>query len=185
VRCGHRDGSLRLYSRFSRPESLLIIPSRSSIVLMRLSGPSSMPTISQKIWYGRESNPDLWIRRQEFWPPDHTANNICLKVDKIMIYLETGCRGREVSKTSRKKEFRGNQFTDDGYVVSLTRGPRFTPRNRAVGWGTHYTTNRNGCNFDSWLGYRFVSMYLLLPAALGLGTYSVSNRNEYQESSWE
>jgi hypothetical protein len=34
---GQRDGSLRLYSRFSRPESLLFLPSSSSIVPTRLS----------------------------------------------------------------------------------------------------------------------------------------------------
>jgi hypothetical protein len=27
----------------------------------------------------------------------------------------------------------------------------------------------------------FFSMYLILPAALGLGAYSASNRNEYQK----
>jgi hypothetical protein len=33
-----RDGSLRPYSRFSRPEPLLFLPSSSSVVLARLSG---------------------------------------------------------------------------------------------------------------------------------------------------
>jgi hypothetical protein len=47
---GQRGGSLRLYSRFSRPEPLLFLPSSSSIVLTRLSGPRSGPTTSQKIW---------------------------------------------------------------------------------------------------------------------------------------
>jgi hypothetical protein len=41
---------LRPYSRFSRPEPLLFLPSSSSIVLTRLSGPRSRPTTSQKIW---------------------------------------------------------------------------------------------------------------------------------------
>jgi hypothetical protein len=51
--CGYRvsrgqcDGT---YSRFSRPEPLLFLSSSSSIVLMRLSGPNSRPTTSQKIW---------------------------------------------------------------------------------------------------------------------------------------
>jgi hypothetical protein len=45
------------YSRFSRPEPLLFLPSSSSVVLMRLSGPRSRPTASQKIWKCRESNP--------------------------------------------------------------------------------------------------------------------------------
>jgi hypothetical protein len=36
---GLRDVSLRPYSRFSRPESLLFLPSGSSVVRTRLSGP--------------------------------------------------------------------------------------------------------------------------------------------------
>jgi hypothetical protein len=48
---GQRDGSLRPYSLFSRPEQLLSLPSNSSIVFTRLSGPRSRPTTSQKICY--------------------------------------------------------------------------------------------------------------------------------------
>jgi hypothetical protein len=47
---GQRDGSLRSYSRLSRPEPLLFLPSSSSIILTRLSGPRSRPTTSEKIW---------------------------------------------------------------------------------------------------------------------------------------
>jgi hypothetical protein len=47
---GQRNGPPRQYSRFSRPEQLLFLPSSSSIILMRLSGPRSRPTTSQKIW---------------------------------------------------------------------------------------------------------------------------------------
>jgi hypothetical protein len=47
---GQLDGYLRQYSRFSRPEPLLFLPSSSSVVLTRLSGPRSRPTGSQKIW---------------------------------------------------------------------------------------------------------------------------------------
>jgi hypothetical protein len=43
---GQRDGSLRPYSRLSRPEPLLFLPSSSSVVLTRLSGPRSRPTTS-------------------------------------------------------------------------------------------------------------------------------------------
>jgi hypothetical protein len=43
---GQRDGSLRPYSRLSRPEPLLFLPSNSSVVLTRLSGPRSRPTTS-------------------------------------------------------------------------------------------------------------------------------------------
>jgi hypothetical protein len=42
--------SPRPYSRFSRPEPLLFLPSSSSLVLTRLSGPCSRPTTSKKIW---------------------------------------------------------------------------------------------------------------------------------------
>jgi hypothetical protein len=47
---GQHNGSPRPYSRFSRPEPLLFLPSSSSVVLTRLSGPRSRPTTSQKIW---------------------------------------------------------------------------------------------------------------------------------------
>jgi hypothetical protein len=39
---------LRSYSQSSIPEPLLFLPSSSSIVLTRLSGPRSRPTASQK-----------------------------------------------------------------------------------------------------------------------------------------
>jgi hypothetical protein len=50
------------YSRFSRPEPLLV-PVSSSVVLTSLSVPRSRPAASQ--------NPDLWISSQELWPLDH------------------------------------------------------------------------------------------------------------------
>jgi hypothetical protein len=50
---------------FSRPEPFFFLPSSSSVVLTRLSGPRSRPTTSQRIWYCRESNLDLWICSQE------------------------------------------------------------------------------------------------------------------------
>jgi hypothetical protein len=53
---GQRDGSLLPYSRISRPEPLLFLPSSSSVVLTRLSGPLSRSTTSQKVLYRRESN---------------------------------------------------------------------------------------------------------------------------------
>jgi hypothetical protein len=46
---GQRDESLRPYSRLSKPDPLLFLPSSSSIVLMRLSGPCSRTTTSQEI----------------------------------------------------------------------------------------------------------------------------------------
>jgi hypothetical protein len=57
----------RSYARVSRPESVLFLPSSSSIVITRLSGPHSRPTSSQKIWQRRESNPGLLICSQDIW----------------------------------------------------------------------------------------------------------------------
>jgi hypothetical protein len=45
---GQRDGSLRPYSRFSRPEPLLFLSSSSSVVLTRLSGPVPDPLLLRK-----------------------------------------------------------------------------------------------------------------------------------------
>jgi hypothetical protein len=42
---GQHDGSLRPYSRLSRPEPLLFLPSSSSVVLTRLSGPVPDPLL--------------------------------------------------------------------------------------------------------------------------------------------
>jgi hypothetical protein len=67
---GQRDGSLRPYSRFSRPEPLLFLSSSPSIVLTRLSGPRSRPNTPQK------SNPHLWICSAELWPLDHRGGRI-------------------------------------------------------------------------------------------------------------
>jgi hypothetical protein len=66
-----RDGYLRPYSRISRPKSLLFLPSSSSIVLKRQSGPPSRLITSEKIWKRWESNHDPWICSQELWPLDH------------------------------------------------------------------------------------------------------------------
>jgi hypothetical protein len=41
---GQRDESLRPYSSLCRPEPLLFLPSSSSVILTRLSGPRSRPT---------------------------------------------------------------------------------------------------------------------------------------------
>jgi hypothetical protein len=50
VSYSQRGGSLRPESPFSRPEPLLFLPSSSSIVLTRPSGPRSSFTTSLKIW---------------------------------------------------------------------------------------------------------------------------------------
>jgi hypothetical protein len=68
----------------SRPEPLLSLPSSSSIVLTRLSGPRSRPTTFQR----RESKPDLWICSQELWPLDHRGVYFLLRnIYKFSLYL--------------------------------------------------------------------------------------------------
>jgi hypothetical protein len=47
---GQHSGSLQPYSRISRPEPLLFLPSSSSVILTRLSGHRSRHTAAQKIW---------------------------------------------------------------------------------------------------------------------------------------
>jgi hypothetical protein len=54
-----------------RPEPLVFLPSSSSVILTRLSGPRSRPTTSQKIWYPRESNSDHCTCSHELWLVDH------------------------------------------------------------------------------------------------------------------
>jgi hypothetical protein len=41
--------------------------------------------------------------------------------------------------------------------------------------------NPEGHGFETWLGDRIFSNYLILPAVLGLGVCSASNRIEYQK----
>jgi hypothetical protein len=55
---GQRDGSLRPYSRLSRPEPLLFLSSSSSVVPTRLSGPHF-----RQIHYNSENLEALGIER--------------------------------------------------------------------------------------------------------------------------
>jgi hypothetical protein len=54
-------------------------------------------------------------------------------------------------------------------------------RSRVVGWGTMLQSGSIRVRFPMRL---LDSIYLILPAALGSGVDSASNRNEYQKSSW-
>jgi hypothetical protein len=64
------------YSRFSRPESLLFLPIRSSIVLMMLSGPHSRPATSQKM-----VTPEIEPAPLNLWRSQILhMNRICLKL---------------------------------------------------------------------------------------------------------
>jgi hypothetical protein len=66
---GQRDESLRPYSRISRPEPLLLLPSSSSVALTRLSGPRSRRTTF--VCSAGNRTRDLRICSQELWPLDH------------------------------------------------------------------------------------------------------------------
>jgi hypothetical protein len=61
----------RPYSRFSRPEPPLFLPSSSSIVLTRLCGPRSRPTGNRTL--------DLWICSQEHWPLDYRGGLFAIR----------------------------------------------------------------------------------------------------------
>jgi hypothetical protein len=63
---GQRNGSPRPYSRFCRPEPLLLLPSSSSIVLTRLSGPRSRPLLRRKSGSAGNRTRGLWICSQEY-----------------------------------------------------------------------------------------------------------------------
>jgi hypothetical protein len=52
------------------------LSSSSSVLVTRLSAPRSRLTTSQKMWWRRKSNPDLWIYSQELWPLDHRGGLI-------------------------------------------------------------------------------------------------------------
>jgi hypothetical protein len=58
---------------FSRPETLLFLSGSSSFVLMRLSGPRSRPTATQKSGSAENGNLYLWICSQKLWPLNHTG----------------------------------------------------------------------------------------------------------------
>jgi hypothetical protein len=65
---GHRDRSLRPYSRISRPEPLLFLASSSSIV-----PPFQTRYFSENL-VAQESKPDLWICSRELWPLNHRGS---------------------------------------------------------------------------------------------------------------
>jgi hypothetical protein len=87
---GHCEWFIRPYSRLSRPEPLLFLSNRSSIVLMRLSGLCSRPTTSRKIWQRRESNCS-----QELWPLDHRGGPLTeIRTRKCLWIVELSRRVR-------------------------------------------------------------------------------------------
>jgi hypothetical protein len=63
---------------------------------------------------------------------------------------------------------------------SIPVGYRLFSRGSVVRWGTMLQAWRSWVR-DSIMNAFFFSIYLILPAALGPGVYSASNRNEYQK----
>jgi hypothetical protein len=75
------------------------LPSSSSVAITRPSGPRSRPTTSQKIWWRRESNPDLWFCSQNLRSVDDRGS----PHEKIMIfcaYDANGCCGIRIYRGS-------------------------------------------------------------------------------------
>jgi hypothetical protein len=65
---------LRSYSRLSIPESLLFLPSSSSIVLSRLEWtPLQTHYFLEKSGSAANRTRDVWICRQELWPLGHLS----------------------------------------------------------------------------------------------------------------
>jgi hypothetical protein len=77
---GQRDGSLRPYSRFSRQEPLLLLlSSSSSVVLTRLSGPRSRPTMVFSLFFSSSENPvmpGIEPGPPDLYPQEVNLNNI-------------------------------------------------------------------------------------------------------------
>jgi hypothetical protein len=87
---GQSDGSLQPYFRISRLELLLFLPSSSSIVLTRLSGPHLRPTTSERNVVVPEIKP-----RPLNLQPGTLANQYCLVSELklcILKYLRHGAR---------------------------------------------------------------------------------------------
>jgi hypothetical protein len=72
---GQWVGTLRPYSRRSRPEPLLFLPSSSSVVLTRLSGHRSRPTTFFFLVVRGNRTRGLRICSKELWPLDHRVGS--------------------------------------------------------------------------------------------------------------
>jgi hypothetical protein len=75
---GRHSRSLRPYSRVSRPEPLLFLPSSSSLVLTRLSG------LVRKSASARNRTRNHWICNQGLWPLDHRGGQCQWWDDNLM-----------------------------------------------------------------------------------------------------
>jgi hypothetical protein len=113
-----RDGSLRLYSRLSRPEPLLFLSSSSSIVLTRLRAARSRPTTSQKMY---EPGPldlhpgTLTTRPERRTKPGHARS--------ILLHRHTPINKSELSRMLNR-------------IIRVTACPIFEARNEDLtgGW---------------------------------------------------
>jgi hypothetical protein len=81
----NKKKSLRPYSRLSRPEPLLFLPSSPSVVLTRLSGPRSRPTNFFCVG-NRTRDPRICI--QELWPLDHRGGPYTMYTPYEMLLAE-------------------------------------------------------------------------------------------------
>jgi hypothetical protein len=66
---------------------LLIHSSSSSVILMRLSGPRSRPTTSQKSGSTGNRTRDRWICSQGFWSLDHRCLTSVLNSIKVKLQI--------------------------------------------------------------------------------------------------
>jgi hypothetical protein len=121
--------------------SLIFLPNSSSDVLTRLSGPRSRPTISQKIWKRRESNPDLWICSLELWPLDYRGGPYILNIFTRWDHSNYALRRTRVMKllimqlspTSCHSNSPWSKYSpQDITVKNKTRLTRSLPNNIAV-----------------------------------------------------
>jgi hypothetical protein len=94
---GQRGGSPRPYSRFSRSEHLLL-PSSSSIVFTRLSGPRSGPTILRKC--GSAGNSDHQTTERDFLANIGFHRTCCTSqpLGHVVIILLTSLSDKERKK---------------------------------------------------------------------------------------
>jgi hypothetical protein len=69
--CGGTPTAVNL--NFLDRRCALFIPSSSSFIVARLSGPHSRPTAIRKSGSNRNQTWDLWVCSQELWQPDHSV----------------------------------------------------------------------------------------------------------------
>jgi hypothetical protein len=120
---GQRDGSLPSYSRISRPEPLFLLPSSSSVVLTRLSGPRLHAIITCRY---RNSAANSELKRLSEASSSRRGNNVDIHIEimtfKVLhLKLNSSCRGLEAVA----------DFAECGHEIS----------DSATGWKIHAQLN--------------------------------------------